>query len=98
MDLGNLREKQSRHMKNEHGNEHGNEVKDSRIGSAEFLCYNIGTSYCCLSTRQDSKMADELLRELACFAKRLDQSETSWIEIRAVLEKLKSWALVKSNR
>ncbi|XP_073253068.1 ataxin-10-like [Porites lutea] len=43
-------------------------------------------------------MADELLRELACFAKRLGQSETSWIEIRAVLEKLKSWALEKSNR
>lgn len=50
------------------------------------------------SNRQDSKMADELLRELACLAKRLDQSETSWIELRAVLEKLKSWAMVKSHR
>ena len=43
-------------------------------------------------------MADELLNELACFAKRVDQSETSWIEIRAVLKKLTSWAKVKSNR
>ena len=43
-------------------------------------------------------MADELFRELACLAKRLDQSETSWIEIRAALKKLKSWAMVKSNR
>ena len=39
MDLGNMREKLlSRHI--EKGADPGNEVKDSRIGSAEFLCHN----------------------------------------------------------
>ena len=46
------------------------------------------------------KMADEetVLCELASLEERLDQYERSWIEVKDILEKLKSWAIVKSNR
>lgn len=44
--------------------------------------------------------ADEerLLCELAKLTGKLAQSEKSWIEVKDILEELKTWAIVKRNR
>lgn len=48
---------------------------------------------------QQSKMADEeLLCTLESLPGILDHSEKSWTEVNDILEKLKTWATVKTNR